>query len=203
MWASSPLGYKAVTRTRCSSVPAPGRLALESIFHAAPPPFLFKVIVNLKSGLGQNTGKHGFCDCAMWVTLGVFLNFHFPHTWPVLQVHLRFNLKSVSFIPSSAILSWAENFFYQLKEWYNVEGAVSPSVTGLQCTGRILLSGDCSQFDQMRLERSVYKRQPSSQYALGSLPHGLVFKTPQCSLDLSEATDCCLRYLFLEVRVTK
>lgn len=64
MLAASPLGHRAVTRTRCSSVPAPARLALESVFHAVSP-FLFKVIVNLKSGLGENTGKHGFCDCAM------------------------------------------------------------------------------------------------------------------------------------------
>lgn len=45
------------------------------------------------------------------------------------------------------------------------------SVTGLQCTG-IMLSGDCSQFDQLGLKRYVYKGQFFSRCALGALPHG-------------------------------
>lgn len=59
----------------------------------------------LKSELGQNPGKHDFCDCAMWFSdPGSFLNFRFPHTRPALPVYLRFNLKSFSFIPISAVV---------------------------------------------------------------------------------------------------
>lgn len=63
-------------------------------------PFFFslKVVMDLKPGLSKAVP----CDLVIPAS---FLKSHFLHTWPVLPVHLRFNQKSFSFIPNSAILS--------------------------------------------------------------------------------------------------
>lgn len=57
-----------------------------------------KVVMNLKPGLRKAVP----CDLVIPAS---FLKSHFLHTWPVLPMHLRFNQKSFSFIPTSAILS--------------------------------------------------------------------------------------------------
>lgn len=106
------------------------------------------------------------------VTPGSFLKFPFPCTWPVLPVHLRFNLKTSLSYP---ILP----FYLELKTSVRSKSdtickglSLFLSVLLLVYTAQESLSGACSQFDQMGLKRYICKRQPFPQYAFSSLPHG-------------------------------
>ena len=107
------------------------------------------------------------------VTSGSFLKFHFPRTWPVLPVHLRFNLKTSLSYPILPFYLELKTSYIRSKSDRICKGlSLFLSVLLLVYNAQESLSGACSQFDQMRLKRYIYERQPFPQYALNSLPHG-------------------------------
>lgn len=126
--------------------------------------------MNLKSGLRQNTGNHGSCDCAMWLSVPwSFLKLYFPHSWPVLPVHLRFNLKNFFRTQFSHCVLSCKLVVSTQKSDRICKGMSVFSLSYWFTVHRNLVS---AQFDRMRLKRCIYKRQPFPQYTLSSLPPG-------------------------------
>lgn len=95
---SPPLGFKACTRSvtvHYLSVQGKNQLVVDVVLESlssccppSPPTFFFKAMMNLKPGLGQNTGKHGFCDC-----------FYFCGPWEFSELSLSLYLASLASVP--------------------------------------------------------------------------------------------------------